>query len=768
MIFNPSTKGKEQPVIQADWNQNDIAANDYIKNRPFYAENAIDTTIIDNYTVDQFQDTGIWYFAQLPAELFNFNITNNNKYLINWDNVEYELTGYTVYDNEQNKDSGFFFIGNINYTMLGWGTGGEVPFAIIRYFDINDDYSNYVHIVTESKLASHTITIRERHQKINSIDSNFLPEGYPYRTYTNDCLIIESTLDFGAGSSYGLSFQPKIISPHGSLINNCTYTVIWDNVEYSNLIAFSDDISDNICLGAKSVFELSEEMPFSIYCNKTINNEMPVIVFTFNAYDAENDHTVSITGPCVNIKAIDMDYLPAQIHNLIGSHGEGEGSECFNGIHPSYVHGPYSHAEGNNSKTYGDSSHAEGGYTAAYGTNSHAEGCGPTGFSYLQLTGEANATTYTITKKSSDVYAIMPGQMLSQSYYLNNPSIITNYNPSNNSITVNKTLNADSAISQKTYDLFTGASGKASHSEGEQTTAYGQSAHAEGYYTGASGNYSHAEGQMAITFGKASHAEGTQTIANGENSHVQGKFNIEDTENKLAHIVGNGSNTTRRSNAHTLDWDGNAWFSGDVYVSSTSGTNKDAGSVKLSKEGHTHDDLKALITAIPKFNIKVVNTLPTEGASNTTVYLVPSVEEETNNIYTEYIFYVEDPNNAPKYDDELFDITAGTWEKLGAQKIDLSNYATKPSLIKATLTTNNWNSSTLTQTITVNGIVADEMAQIIHITPIYNSANIEEIGNCGIYASAQGTNSITFSCETVPTSNVEYYIEWYSANPITA
>ena len=37
-------------------------------------------------------------------------------------------------------------------------------------------------------------------------------------------------------------------------------------------------------------------------------------------------------------------------------------------------------------------------------------------------------------------------------------------------------------------------------------------------------------------------------------------------------------------NAHTLDWDGNSWFAGDVYVHSTSGTNKDAGSKKLATE----------------------------------------------------------------------------------------------------------------------------------------------------------------------------------------
>ena len=63
------------------------------------------------------------------------------------------------------------------------------------------------------------------------------------------------------------------------------------------------------------------------------------------------------------------------------------------------------------------------------------------------------------------------------------------------------------------------------------------------------------------------------------NQHVQGKYNIEDTIS--AHIVGNGTEYNARSNAHTLDWSGNAWFAGDVYTGSTSGKNKDDGSVKL-------------------------------------------------------------------------------------------------------------------------------------------------------------------------------------------
>ena len=69
-------------------------------------------------------------------------------------------------------------------------------------------------------------------------------------------------------------------------------------------------------------------------------------------------------------------------------------------------------------------------------------------------------------------------------------------------------------------------------------------------------------------------------------------FNIEDIADVYAHIVGNGTPSTP-SNAHTLDWSGNAWFQGDVYTGSTSGTNKDEGSKKLATEEYV-DSLNSL------------------------------------------------------------------------------------------------------------------------------------------------------------------------------
>ena len=106
--------------------------------------------------------------------------------------------------------------------------------------------------------------------------------------------------------------------------------------------------------------------------------------------------------------------------------------------------------------------------------------------------------------------------------------------------------------------------GEYSVAEGDSTIASGESSHAEGEGTEATGNVSHAEGGNTTASGDFSHAEGDRTIASSENQHVQGKLNIEDTENKYAHIVGNGTSNTARSNAHTLDWNGNGWYKGKL------------------------------------------------------------------------------------------------------------------------------------------------------------------------------------------------------------
>jgi hypothetical protein len=125
------------------------------------------------------------------------------------------------------------------------------------------------------------------------------------------------------------------------------------------------------------------------------------------------------------------------------------------------------------------------------------------------------------------------------------------------------------------FGIGTKATQEGAFAEGHVSQATGWVSHAEGNGTQATHTAAHAEGASTKAMSEASHAEGIGTLADGNAVHTQGKYNIknivDDTypTGKYAHIVGNGKSDSQRSNAHTLDWDGNAWFAGTITIGST-------------------------------------------------------------------------------------------------------------------------------------------------------------------------------------------------------
>ena len=169
-----------------------------------------------------------------------------------------------------------------------------------------------------------------------------------------------------------------------------------------------------------------------------------------------------------------------------------------------------------------------------------------------------------------------------------------------NSISMGRT--GDIGMASVAIGVGVEASGNGSFAEGGGTKASNDSSHAEGMNTTASGTSSHAEGNYTQATGDCSHAEGSCTIASGECQHVQGKFNIEDTENKYAHIVGNGKDNKNRSNTHTLDWEGNAWYAGKLSQEGTPTDDKDLATKKYVDDGINYDN-KQINNKIAAMNI---------------------------------------------------------------------------------------------------------------------------------------------------------------------
>ena len=274
--------------------------------------------------------------------------------------------------------------------------------------------------------------------------------------------------------------------------------------------------------------------------------------------------------------------------------------------------GDYSHAEGNNTKASGTASHAEGRMTEASGEASHTEG------NHTEASGVTAHAEGTNTKATAN-YTHAEGYYAEASGVAahaegNITYAIGDYSHSEGSVTraSGSVSHAEGGNTQaigqyshaEGYDNI--ASKEAAHVEGRQNAATGLASHAEGYIVKAVGDYSHAENHKTQAIGMFSHAEGYETIANGYYSHsqglrtiasgasqcVDGKYNVEDTEDKYAHITGNGTSDKKRSNACTLDWEGNAWFAGGITVGSD---NKE---VALKEEVYSKVEVDAKIDAI--------------------------------------------------------------------------------------------------------------------------------------------------------------------------
>lgn len=138
------------------------------------------------------------------------------------------------------------------------------------------------------------------------------------------------------------------------------------------------------------------------------------------------------------------------------------------------------------------------------------------------------------------------------------------------------------------------ASGKQSTALGVHTTASGEYATSMGCWTTSKGiaGTSLGNGSTVDTNSWAAVSSGIVTIARGMGQHVFGAYNIPDdavgsysTPAEHLLIVGNGDSSAK-SNAMTLDWDGNLWVQGNVKIG---GSGDDSATATLATTDYVAD-----------------------------------------------------------------------------------------------------------------------------------------------------------------------------------
>lgn len=96
--------------------------------------------------------------------------------------------------------------------------------------------------------------------------------------------------------------------------------------------------------------------------------------------------------------------------------------------------------------------------------------------------------------------------------------------------------------------------------------------------------------------------------------------------------------------------------------------------------------------------------------------------------------------------DSKGNINGTTWERLDPP----------PDCRSVTLSASGWDSTAKTQTVTVSGVVAAEGAMLI--LPCPASASIEAYREAGVRCTAQGTDTLTFTADTIPTTDLVVYV----------
>ena len=144
--------------VQSDWNQNDNTQPDYVKNRPFYTGDPVETVFVEESTAS-FTDNGGTYMAVFQS---TFDATVGETYKVSWDGSAYECTCVSV------SSMPMPIIGNLSIDGLGSDTGE--PFVM-------QVEAGTIYIFTSDTSASHTFSISQYFAgEVVKIDKKYLPK----------------------------------------------------------------------------------------------------------------------------------------------------------------------------------------------------------------------------------------------------------------------------------------------------------------------------------------------------------------------------------------------------------------------------------------------------------------------------------------------------------------------------------------------------------------------------------------------------------------
>lgn len=362
---------------------------------------------------------------------------------------------------------------------------------------------------------------------IHQIDSKYIKDMYcedvRYITY-----IEEQEINLEGSSRSSSVTIPNINMPWDWV----PYRVTFDGVEYEGIMT---DNADNA------------------WINITLNDGTGMTIYQYghiyiNSPNYAGPHTIKVEQKIVNITTLDSKYLDFSAWGGKNFDSYGVDTSIILNNKNNIASGWHSIAAGYYTEANGTDSFANGQNTIASGSYSHAEGLGNKAYAYASYAGGAYNIQYEYVPRQNEMrYSEVLCDVGEQCYYAYDYT--WDYNTGK--YTLVNPVSTTSIPPLNTYIIVRSTTGVIMYFN---NTGIQKRSNRNLYDINA--------GHMKYTISYAD------------------RYDEKDMDLPLV-TIGNGKSNTRRSNAYTLDRSGNGWFAGDIYVGSSSGTNKDEGSKKL-------------------------------------------------------------------------------------------------------------------------------------------------------------------------------------------
>ena len=191
--------------VQPDWNQNDNTQPDYVKNRPFYTGDPVETVLVEESTVSFASANGM-HMAEFSS---TFAATVGETYKVYWDGAVYECTCVS-FENTP-------VIGNLSITGAGSDTGEPFLMAVNNGVQIS--------IIEADASTSHTFSISQYSAgEVVKIDRKYLPKA-AFITYDSSTSTYSS--DFTNAELYERMLEGEQIVLYFPTDNARYYLVKW-------------------------------------------------------------------------------------------------------------------------------------------------------------------------------------------------------------------------------------------------------------------------------------------------------------------------------------------------------------------------------------------------------------------------------------------------------------------------------------------------------------------------------------------------------------